>query len=116
MLQKIGTINEFHMNHQELLTLPDEVRLKIQEVVSILDEAYGSERDVMKSLGGFVQVLKTASEWKQFFQKNYIDKDQYEFVEDINSQYVYLLYVVSADYAIAVIIPKSELDIELRYE
>lgn len=116
MLKKMGTINEFQRNYQEILELPHEVGLKIQEIINILDEAYGTSRNILKELGGFVQVLKSISEWKQFLKDNNIDKELYEFVEDIDGQYVYLLYVVSADYSIAIIIPKSEVDIELIYE
>ena len=116
MIQKIGTMKEFQMNHQDLAVLPEKVQLKIQEIISILDEAYGSDRNVLEELGGFVQVIQTPSQWKQFLETNYIDKEMYEFVEDINGQYSYLLYLKSDDYSIAVIAPKEILDIELRYE
>lgn len=116
MLQKIGTINDFQMNYQEVLALPDEVRLKIQEIVNVLDEAYGSDRNVFEELGGFLQVVETASQWKEFVRDTGIDKELYEFVEDINGQYIYLLYLKSDDYSIAVIAPKDVVDIELRYE
>lgn len=116
MIQKIGTVKEFHMNNQYLVVLPNEVRVKIEEIVSILDEAYGSDRNVLEELGGFVQVVQTTSQWKEFVKDNCIDKELYEFVEDINGQYVYLLYLKSDDYSIAVIVPKYIVDIELKYE
>lgn len=116
MIQKIGTVKEFHMNYQDLVVLPNEVQLKIQEIVSILDEAYGSERNVLQDLGGFVQVVKTTSQWREFVKDNCIDKELYEVIENINGQYVYLLYLKSDDYSIAVIAPKDIVNIELRYE
>ena len=116
MLPRIGTKLEYRLNQEAFSKLPKDVLMKMEEILDILDSAYGEMRNVMTDLGGFVQVLQTPSQWKQFLEDNSIDKEMYEFVEDINGQYIYLLYLKSDDYSIAVIAPKDILDIELRYE
>lgn len=116
MLPKIGTKEGYSLDKGAFLSLPQEVLLKIEDIIDVLDSAYGEARNIMTDLGGFVQVVQTFSQWKQFVEDNYIDKDLYEFVEAIEGQYLYVLYVVSADYSIAVIAPKYVIDIELSYE
>lgn len=116
MLPRIGKKLEYTLNQEVFSKLPKEVLMKMEEILDILDSAYGEMRNVMTDLGGFVQVLQSPSQWKQFLEYNSIDKEMYEFVEDINGQYIYLLYLKSDDYSIAVITPKDIIDIELRYE
>lgn len=47
-----------------LVDYPKEVVDSINETINILDENYGSDRDVDKDLGGYIQVIETLEELK----------------------------------------------------
>lgn len=109
MLPKLASIKEYDMNYQQFSVLPIEVNSKIKEQLMILDEAYGVGRSSIENIGGYIQVIQTASQWKEFIKTEQIDKELYEFVEFISIEYVYMVYVVGNDFSIGVITPKDVL-------
>lgn len=89
------------------------IRTHLFTVVEVLDEAYGSDRDIEKDLGGFVVIFLGESEEKQkeiqdFLKKYNLNEEDYEF-EDIyedesgGKRVVFRLYLVSGDYAVEMV-------------
>lgn len=104
MLPRLATIREFEMNNECFFGLPKEVVSKMKEQLSILDEAYGKNRSVIENSGGYIQVIENVSEWNAFLVEEQIEENLYEFVETINNEYVYIVYVISSDFSIGVIV------------
>lgn len=61
-------------------------------------------------------MVRSDCEWKEFLENNRIDKLDYEFVEAINDEYVYILYLLSSDYSVAVLIKRSIVDFDFEEE
>lgn len=107
MLPKLATVNDLGMNNEYFLGLPKEVLSKMKEQLSILDEAYGEERNIVENSGGYIQVIENTSEWNKFISEEQIEEELYEFVEGINNEYAYMVYVIGNDFSIGVIVSKE---------
>lgn len=64
--------------------MPQRVTDKIREKVVILNENYGSERDVLEDLGGYCIVFPSADSWseeeyQQIMENCKLQKEQYEY-------------------------------------
>ena len=93
MLPKIATLKEYEMKNEYFLDLPKEVISKMKEQLNILDDAYGTDRTCIEKSGGYIQILKSTSEWNAFVAIEQIDESLYEFVERINNEYIYMVYM-----------------------
>lgn len=114
MLPKLASMKEYNMKNEYFLGLPIEVISKIKEQLVILDEAYGSDRSSIENTGGYIQVIQSALEWNEFLEIEQIERELYEFVEHVNNEYIYMVYILSDDFSIGVIVPQSMVDIQLR--
>lgn len=71
------------------------------EVIQVLNDNYGAERDVKKDLGGFVVLLEDKKDWKYLIELFGIDVKAYEYEEEIDdSEFVEKLFVLSSDYVL----------------
>ncbi len=54
--------------------LDKEVREKVEEVLTILDEEYGEDRNIIKDLGGFVALIEDITDIKEplFLPSSYL--------------------------------------------
>ena len=95
---------------------PKEVVDNIKETICILNDNYGTDRDVDKDLGGYIQVIESLEELKSL--KNGILQGLVEEYSDeiciTENGYVYssTLYIASSDYNVMVI-TKNEITDEL---
>lgn len=87
---------------------PTEVKEKIREQLEILDNCYGTDRNLKKDLGGYIAVVESKEDIK-ILQKEYLDiyqeipEIQLELEGDTQEKWLYLLYILSSDYAIGII-------------
>ena len=104
---KLGIINDLKLLQNEVEKLPRVVVKEVQTIVRILDEAYGNTRNIEADLGGFVAIVQCKKDFLKLQQDYHVRLEDYEFIEpiqvDMNTQYAYALYQLSADYAVAVI-------------
>lgn len=114
MLPRVGTTKDTELNKEWISKLPPELVSKMKEIVEILDDNYSADRNVLESLGGYCQVVQRDCEWKEFLKNSRVDKLAYEFVEGINAEYVYILYLLSSDYSLAVLIKRSVVNFEFE--
>lgn len=86
----------------------------IEEQLNILDESYGTERNIDADLGGYVLILETKDDVIE--AKDNIVKDIIpEYVDNIKceggKQYCLSLFILSSDYAVVVVATKELMDI-----
>ncbi len=112
---KIGTCKELEKIKDKL---PTEIVTKCLEVVNILDDSYGSDRDVDTDMGGFVAIIENLEDINILATDNYLDLTE-DVVEDIeiitieDKTYISILYMLSSDYGINVIVDKEILSLEI---
>ena len=99
-----------HKREEELLkNLPVEVAAKAFEIVTILDENYGEERDVVRDLGGYILIAETVEDVKAIRGQIVLESIQPEYVELIecsnDDKYTNSLMLLSSDYIISLLIP-----------
>ena len=106
MIHKLG-----HVKDLDIIVIEDTaLKSAIKNYLSVLDNAYGEDRDIDKDLGGYVLYGDNDTRFKDF--KEFFDYTDIppEWVNDIDSDpcYVGVLYILSSDYAVIVIISKEE--------
>lgn len=96
------------------ISLEFDVTKIIKEQLNILDENYGTERNIDSDLGGYVLILETKDdviEVKENIVKDIIP----EYVDNIEceggKQYCLSLFLLSSDYAVVVVATKELMDI-----
>ncbi len=108
---KIGTVKQFEELKKEL---PQEVKNECLNLLEILEENYGEDRDVEVDLGGFVAILESKEDFEELIENN-LDVLT-EIAEDIavfnteNAKYFMVLYLLSSDFAISIIVEKEHVD------
>ena len=111
MIHKLGTTSDL----MSLPSLNPNARKIIENDLAILDENYGSDRDIDNDYGGYVLYcdygIKT-EELKERF--NYIEHTP-EFV-DLIYGYCHAVYIISDEYAIVVVISKDDAPKEIKDE
>ena len=103
LLYRIGTARELDSQECEF---PEFVAEKVLYYVTVLDGAYGMDRDYLKS-GGYVLVAQNCKDIADV--KVIVDYDVLlsEWVEVIGDNYLAVLYLLGDDYSIVVIMPKD---------
>ena len=95
---------------------PKEVIDSVNETIGILNDNYGTERDVDKELGGYIQVIESLEELKSLkdgILQGLVEEYSDEICTTENGDvYNSTLYITSSDYNIMVI-TKSEITDEL---
>lgn len=96
-------------------TLPNEVQIFINDVLSILDENYGSKRDPIGDLGGYVIGIETLDDFQCIIQMTGINLSTAicELVDLIKGYYCCLV-LLGSDYALYFIIPESITPMNIR--
>ena len=95
------------------ILLQGNIRKHLQTSVEILDEYYGSERDIEKDMGGYVVVFygepeEVEEQSGKHLEGYHLREDDYEF-EDIyetetgGKRVVFRLYLCCSDYSVLVI-------------
>jgi hypothetical protein len=111
MVYKVGNI-------KDVLSIPmldENAKIKLLEYASILSTEYGADRDLDKSLGGYIlYAIKGTDpkEIKAFF--DYTDKTP-EYV-DIYENILTAVYVLSSDYGVVIVMSLSDAPPEILKE
>lgn len=117
----IGTEKRYLLFKEELQRiLPKEICNRLQEKVRILDESYGSVRDLVKDLGGYCVIFPTVKayqeEYQEILNKHSIEKELYEYREQIEEDgtiWIEELYLLSSDYGMVLFYPEGKVGEEL---
>ena len=95
---------------------PKEVVASVNETIGILNDNYGTDRDVDKDLGGYIQVIESLGELKLLkngILQGLVEEYSDEICTDENGDtYNSTLYITSSDYNVMVI-TKNEMTDEL---
>lgn len=106
---KAGTVTELAAFKEKL---PEEIYQRAFNIVSMLDNVYGEERDVDKADGGCIFIVENGDDL-DYFSKHYINPDgeQHEVVRRIKSKsgrdYLDLFFLCNNEYGINLFIPVS---------
>lgn len=108
MYQLINISNRLDEDGIQFCSLPNKVQSFINEVLSTLDENYGSNRDPIHDLGGYVIGIETLDDFQRTIQMTGIDLNSAicELVDFINEYYCCLI-LLGSDYGLYFIIPKT---------
>ncbi|MGV8905932.1 MAG: hypothetical protein ACOH15_04980 [Acetobacterium sp.] len=88
--------------------LPLAIQKMVNDVLVILDDCYGINRDVMKDLGGYVMVLESQEDMdalKDNMKVN-LEAETFEYVMEA-SKYLGCLLLLGSDYHLYLVLPKS---------
>lgn len=96
--------------------LPMSVVEKINELVQVLDNEYGPERDINRDLGGYVAVVEQAGDITQLKKSNLdIEAEIPEWVDEVvvegNIVWTVALFILSDDYSIVVVSKVDTIDL-----
>ena len=114
MLYKFGTAKEVE-------TLKDKIPYALYQValniVNVLDDNYGTDRDVDEEDGGFVVILQNIQDIEEATTEGIqLDEDMYEHVNLVkceNGDYINVLYLANNEFGINVFLPKDIAPTEL---
>lgn len=101
---EIRDMDEFEINRDKLLGFPTKVQKKIEDVLVILEEAYGKVEE-REFLGGKVVVLENQDDVKQI--REVYDLSEYESEKVINTAqgiYLYILLIDGTENNIAIFV------------
>lgn len=100
LLYKVGTLRELSTLD---LPLPKYVIARVAECLSILDDAYGANRDYSKQ-GGFVVIAEDYDDMLSVKELVDYENQPYEWIDKI-SDYIIALYLLADDFGIVVAMP-----------
>ena len=101
---RIGKSNEI----TKVKYLPVEVVEQVQETLTVLDDAYGIERDMITDLGGYVAIIESTEDI-QILKELRVDiyTEYAEWMDKIQCKngelWIKALYMLSSDYAVVVV-------------
>ncbi len=102
---KIGTKKDLN---KIINIVPPKIYSKCIEIVEILDNEYGINRNINTDIGGFITIVDNIKDLEILKDKYYLDvyKDIVEYIEvivDEDKTYNSILYVLGSDYGIYII-------------
>lgn len=103
-MKKIGLLSQM----DQVIALPKEVRIAMEQILTTLEENYGVDRDIEKELGGYIAVVDCISDIADL-KRIYLDIEENctEWVDEINTAngevWIQALYILSNDFAVAVV-------------
>jgi hypothetical protein len=108
---KAGTVKELERVKEEISGLPEEVYLEALRVVTILDEVYGTERDVDKNDGGFALIAENVQDLA-LVSRQYVDvaSNRHETVLIVQCEkelWINALFLCNNEFGINVLLPLS---------
>lgn len=98
--------------------LPNLIKMVIDEQLDILDTEYGADRSKYESDGGYVVIIESEEDLREIESRHgvYINGEEEpsiaEYVEELidnNISYLQMLFLLSNDYGLVVIIEKDKL-------
>jgi hypothetical protein len=111
MLHKAGTMKAIQQIEQNTSGLPEEIYREALRIVKILDEVYGSDRDVDHSDGGFVLIAENVQDLAALQRQYvYLDMSRYEVVSVVQcaiEPWLNALYLCHNEFGINVLMAVS---------
>ncbi len=99
---KLGTLSDM----DKVAHLDSEMQLRIKACLAILDDCYGADRDIDRSLGGFVAVIETEADIDALKAYNLdVRNDTYEY-SDVYEHFEERMYLLGSDYVVMVFFKK----------
>jgi len=99
------------------LALDEQIKGIAKYTLSILDDAYGADRDPKADLGGFVVILESEVEvdlLKEYHLNLLTDIPEYtDYVAGNDDNWIVSMYLLSSDYSITVIMPMHIAPVEM---
>lgn len=105
------------LKESERIKLPVMVKARLQSYLSVLDENYGANRDIIRNLGGYAIIAEEVVEIKEISHeiiKGTVPEDVEEIICGDGQVYCSSLFILSSDYAVIVIAKKELTDILLE--
>lgn len=106
----IKLLNASHLSH--ISHLEKEVQTYALEALTILDEEYGKDRDLITDLGGYIAIIEHPNEIEELEKLHNCDLTKNpcpEYVDFIITEdgpiYTASLFLLSSDYGIIMILP-----------
>lgn len=107
MIKLLNTSDLFRISHLE-----EEVQTYALEALTILDEEYGTDRDPITDIGGYVVILENPEDIQELEQLHNMDLTKNPFPEFVDfiftehgPRYTASLFLLSSDYGIIIILP-----------
>ena len=91
----------------------EQVMVQVRAVLAVLDEEYGTNRNIQKDLGGYVLLCDNDTTIEELDEVVNLSYDLYEWADEIetyNDTYVMALYLLSSDYSIVTVTTKALFD------
>ena len=101
MLYRIGTVSEIR-NLKNLF--PIEVLGQLFVCTAILDDAYGEERDYLRS-GGYSLIAETAEDLQGIMEVIDLNTHPCEWADRLDDEYLSALYLLNDDFSVVVFMP-----------
>lgn len=115
MYHIIGTVKQMEALSASIMgCIPSQILERLKQRIETLQECYGADRDLEADLGGYVvlfpsMTLEEKTEHRNILEKYHAQDDEYEYQNIISTEdgqeWVEELYILSADYAIAMFYP-----------
>jgi hypothetical protein len=120
MLYKAGTLKEMKRIVSEVHNMPKEVCGEALRLAKILDDLYGTDRDVDISDGGFVLVIENIEDVQTVSQKYVrLDDNRHEAVDVLKCEsevYINAFFLCNNEFGINVLMPINIAPKSLREE
>nr|WP_320024558.1 hypothetical protein [uncultured Acetobacterium sp.] len=95
-------------NCMAFISLPSAVQTIVVNVLTILDDAYGTNRDLKKDLGGYVVLLESPNDIESLKDTVNVNLEAaiFEYIDAV-SGYLGCLLLLSSDYHLYFVMPYS---------
>lgn len=107
----LKNVNETY--HYRYKDLDERVMVQVRAVLKVLDDEYGSDRNLHKDLGGFVLLCDSDTTADEVRETINLSFDMFEWndeIETYDETYVMALYLVSSDYSVVTVTTKALFD------
>jgi len=119
MFIRVGTVERYNEKKDEILeNFGEKILERTKEIVEMLDEEYGKDRDVFNSDGGWVVLIKNYKgfdDYDEHSETESLSESVYEYCNEIDfDPFVEVLYLVNNETGITVFMPKEIFETELN--
>ncbi len=106
---KIGTKKDLN---KIINILPSKIYSKCIELITVLDNEYGIKRTIDTDMGGSIAIIENIKDLEILKDTHYLDvyRDIVEYIEEITDKditYYSILYMLSSDYGINIVVKEN---------
>ena len=99
ILGTLKDLDEVHIGDWDL-------NMSLHNYLSVLDENYGQDRNIYEDDGGFAVVVENEADLQEANAYVDMEKDIYEYIEEINENYICMLKLCNNEFSIMIYIRK----------